>query len=97
VIETRIPIVGRVWITTTAELILVGSIRSGDPIAISPSAPAAISASAISSRIEGKCALQALLTRWPKLELAVSEVDIRWRERPGLRAIADLPVMAGAR
>ncbi|MDQ8727219.1 cytochrome P450 [Bradyrhizobium sp. LHD-71] len=46
------------------------------------------------ARIEGKCALKALLTRWPKLELAVAEREIRWRERPGLRAIAHLPVVA---
>jgi cytochrome P450 PksS len=46
------------------------------------------------ARIEGKCAIQALLTRWPKLALAVPETEIRWRERPGLRAIACLPVVA---
>jgi len=46
------------------------------------------------ARIEGKCALQALFGRWPKLELAVPDSDIRWRERPGLRAIASLPVVA---
>jgi cytochrome P450 PksS len=47
------------------------------------------------ARIEGKCALEALLKRWPKLELAVPESEIRWRERAGLRAIARLPVTAG--
>jgi cytochrome P450 len=46
------------------------------------------------ARIEGKCALQALFRRWPQLALAVKETDIRWRERPGLRAIARLPVVA---
>jgi cytochrome P450 len=46
------------------------------------------------ARIEGKCALQALFRRWPKLELGVAESRIRWRERPGLRAIASLPVVA---
>jgi cytochrome P450 len=46
------------------------------------------------ARIEGKCALQALFTRWPKLALAVDETQIRWLERPGLRAIASLPVAA---
>lgn len=46
------------------------------------------------ARIEGKCAIQAVLTRWPKLALAVPEAEIRWRERPGLRAIASLPVVA---
>jgi cytochrome P450 len=45
------------------------------------------------ARIEGKCALQALFRRWPKLQIAVPEPQIRWRERPGLRAIASLPVV----
>jgi cytochrome P450 PksS len=45
------------------------------------------------ARIEGKCALQALLNRWPKLELAIPDSQLRWRERPGLRALATLPVM----
>jgi cytochrome P450 len=47
------------------------------------------------ARIEGKCALQALFGRWPKLELAMPDAQIRWRERPGLRALASLPVTAG--
>ncbi|HWM48744.1 MAG TPA: cytochrome P450 [Xanthobacteraceae bacterium] len=47
------------------------------------------------ARIEGKCALEALLTRWPKLELAASDQQIRWRERPGIRALASLPVRPG--
>jgi hypothetical protein len=38
-------------------------------------------------------ALKALFTRWPKLALAVDPSEIRWRERPGLRAIRSLPVM----
>ncbi|MBS0237279.1 MAG: cytochrome P450 [Proteobacteria bacterium] len=46
------------------------------------------------ARIEGKCALEALLIRWPKLELAVPETEIRWRARPGIRAIASLPVIS---
>ncbi len=46
------------------------------------------------ARIETKCALQAVLTRWPNLTLAVPETQIRWRERPGIRAIASLPVFA---
>jgi cytochrome P450 len=46
------------------------------------------------ARIEGKCAVQALFKRWPKLEMAVTDSQIRWRERPGLRAIASLPVTA---
>jgi cytochrome P450 PksS len=44
------------------------------------------------ARIEAKCALQALFRRWPHLELAVPPERIRWRPRPGLRAIARLPV-----
>jgi cytochrome P450 len=47
------------------------------------------------ARVEGSCALRALFTRWPKLELAVAERDIRWRKRPGLRAIERLPVVTG--
>jgi cytochrome P450 len=46
------------------------------------------------ARIEAKCALQALFRRWPTLELAVPEQDIQWRPRPGLRAIARLPLTA---
>jgi cytochrome P450 len=49
------------------------------------------------ARIEAKCALEALFRRWPQLALAVPEPQIRWRERPGLRAIASLPVVAPAR
>jgi cytochrome P450 PksS len=45
------------------------------------------------ARIEGKCALQALFERWPKLELAIEDSHIRWRQRAGLRAIERLPVM----
>jgi cytochrome P450 len=44
------------------------------------------------ARIEGKCALKSLLRRWPKLTLAVGEQDIKWRKRPGLKAIDRLPV-----
>jgi cytochrome P450 len=44
------------------------------------------------ARIEAACALKALLRRWPKLELAVPASRIRWRKRPGLRAIEHLPV-----
>jgi cytochrome P450 PksS len=47
------------------------------------------------ARIEGMCALQALFTRWPKLALAVEPSQIRWRRRPGLRSIEQLPVVAG--
>jgi cytochrome P450 len=46
------------------------------------------------ARIEGACALKALFRRWPKLELAVDESEIRWRRRPGLKAIEHLPVVA---
>jgi cytochrome P450 PksS len=44
------------------------------------------------ARIEGKCALEALFKRWPELKLAVPPDTIRWRPRPGLRAIERLPV-----
>jgi len=44
------------------------------------------------ARIEGTCALKALFRRWPKLELAVDESQIKWRKRPGLKAIEHLPV-----
>src|SRR5215468_802802 len=49
------------------------------------------------ARIEGKCALEALFKRWPQLELAVPPDSIRWRQRPGLRAIEKLPVAIHAR
>jgi cytochrome P450 len=44
------------------------------------------------ARIEAVCALQGLFVRWPQLKLAVDPSDIRWRRRPGLRAIEALPV-----
>jgi cytochrome P450 len=47
------------------------------------------------ARIEAMCALEALFTRWPNLRLAVEPSEIRWRRRPGLRAIEKLPVVAG--
>jgi len=47
------------------------------------------------ARLEGACALKALFRRWPKLELAAQESQIRWRRRPGLRAIEHLPVGDG--
>jgi len=47
------------------------------------------------ARVESKCALRSLSLRWPKLTLAVSETEITWRKRPGLKAINDLPVVAG--
>jgi cytochrome P450 len=49
------------------------------------------------ARIEAACALEALFARWPKLGLAVDPTQIRWRKRPGLRAIAKLPVVAADR
>jgi cytochrome P450 len=47
------------------------------------------------ARIEGACALKALFKRWPRLQLAVDESQIKWRERAGLRAIECLPVAVG--
>jgi cytochrome P450 PksS len=44
------------------------------------------------ARLEGVCALKALFQRWPKLQLAVDESQIKWRQRAGLRAIERLPV-----
>lgn len=44
------------------------------------------------ARIEAACALQTLFMRWPKLGLAVDPAQVHWRRRPGLRAIARLPV-----
>jgi cytochrome P450 PksS len=46
------------------------------------------------ARLEGRCALEALYRRWPKLGLAVEPREIRWRSRPGIRAIISLPVAA---
>jgi cytochrome P450 len=46
------------------------------------------------ARIEGQCALKALFKRWPALELAVDESRIRWRKRPGMKAIEELPIAA---
>jgi cytochrome P450 PksS len=48
------------------------------------------------ARIEAKCALNALFSRWPRLELAVPPEHVHWRPRPGLRAIAALPVRAAS-
>ena len=44
------------------------------------------------ARIEGRCALKALFTRWPKLRLAVDPSEITWRAQPGLHAVRRLPV-----
>jgi cytochrome P450 len=45
------------------------------------------------ARLEAKCALEALYTRWPKLALAVAPEAIHWQRRPGMRSIISLPVM----
>jgi len=45
------------------------------------------------ARIEAACALEALFLRWPKLGFAVDVSEIHWRKRPGMRAIAKLPVV----
>jgi len=46
------------------------------------------------ARVEGKCALEALFRRWPKLKLAAEPKDLRWRKRLGIRALESLPVVA---
>jgi cytochrome P450 PksS len=48
------------------------------------------------ARIEGKCALQALFERWPKLALATEDSSLRWRTRTGIRALERLPVTGGS-
>lgn len=48
------------------------------------------------ARIEAACALKALFRRWPKLELAVDDSQIRWRGMPGLKAIEHLPIVASS-
>ncbi len=47
------------------------------------------------ARIEGRCALKSLFRRWPNLTLAVDESEVRWRQRPGMKAIERLPVAPG--
>ena len=47
------------------------------------------------ARIEGRCALKSLFQRWPRLTLAVDQSEVKWRKRPGMRAIDHLPVVAG--
>src|SRR5882724_8256631 len=47
------------------------------------------------ARIEGTCALKALFRRWPRLQLAADEAQIKWRERAGMKAIERLPVTMG--
>jgi len=48
------------------------------------------------ARIEAMCALRALFERWPNLALAVDPSQIRWQRRPGIRALAKLPVLTDA-
>jgi cytochrome P450 PksS len=45
------------------------------------------------ARLETICALKALFTRWPSLKLAIAPPEIRWRKRPGLRSLQQLPVL----
>lgn len=45
------------------------------------------------ARIEAACALEALFQRWPNLRLSVEPSQIRWRRRPGIRALERLPVV----
>jgi cytochrome P450 len=47
------------------------------------------------ARIEGRCALKSLFQRWPTLALGVDPSEVRFRKRPGIRAIDHLPVEAG--
>jgi hypothetical protein len=70
-----------------------GSISRDGRTGTSRSERASIFASAISSPIEGRCALKALFKRWPNLALAVEPSQIQWRRQPGLRAIENLPVV----
>jgi cytochrome P450 len=44
------------------------------------------------AKIEGEIALERLLTRFPKLELAVPSAAIRWSGQPGTRGLGALPV-----
>jgi cytochrome P450 len=44
------------------------------------------------ARIEGEIALGRLLTRFPRLELAVPSAEVRWSGQPGTRGLAALPV-----
>jgi cytochrome P450 len=46
------------------------------------------------ARLEGRCALKSLFQRWPKLSLAVDQSEVKWRKRPGIKAIDQLPVVA---
>lgn len=46
------------------------------------------------ARIATACALEALFQRWPNLRLSVEPSQIRWRRRPGIRALERLPVVS---
>jgi cytochrome P450 PksS len=46
------------------------------------------------ARIEARCALKSLFRGRPELAPAVDPSDIKWRKRPGLRAIDRLPARA---
>ncbi len=44
------------------------------------------------ARLEGRIALEKLLSRWPNLRLAVSPDELRWRRGLNLRGLESLPV-----
>jgi cytochrome P450 len=44
------------------------------------------------ARIEARLAFEELFTRFPKLNLAVPEDELRWTKRFGMRALRELPV-----
>ncbi len=48
------------------------------------------------ARLETRIALDALLRRFPDLELAAPRDELRWRQATGLRGIVNLPVRLGA-
>jgi cytochrome P450 PksS len=68
------------------------SISSANRTGILPSAHIHFCLGHQLARMEGICELRALFGRWPKLQLAVDESRIKWRKRPGMRAIEHLPV-----
>jgi cytochrome P450 len=48
------------------------------------------------ARLEAQVAIRELFDRWPGLALAIPADSVEWRSRPGLRAIARLPVVTRA-
>jgi cytochrome P450 len=44
------------------------------------------------AKIEAEIALERLLMRFPRLELAIPPQDVRWSGQPGTRGLAALPV-----